>query len=909
MRLFTFLSIILVVLFHQMNAQPQDRIAIGNQELFVSGGNVAWINFARDIGPGTTRLDLFEEMFREMNEHGGNAFRIWLHTNGASTPEFNGTGPQAEVIGPGNGTIDDLRDILDLAYLYDVALKLCLWSFDMLQTGQSGVDGDRNVALLTDDGKLQAYIDNALIPMVDSLKGHPAILAWEIFNEPEGMTTQFGWSTRRVSITDVQRFVNRTAGAIRRTDPDALITNGSWSFRASSDVTPSGASGSFFNFYRDDRLIAAGGDTLGYLDFYSVHYYEHFGIAQSPFHTDAEFWQLDKPIVIGEFFLYDNYDQQPDFIYGVPWWEAYERLYNRGYAGALGWQWFDNWTNRQPEWRNWPRILENIQTMFNLYRSDVELLFPGIRGSFSAFPVGIEAGQKSTLSWSVRGAVTVTLNGEPVAHADTIEVTPQETTTYILRAEDNDGDFQEWEVTVTVLDPMLVNRALGKPVWASSVEDEDPPVRHFAHHVNDGNLNTRWSSKWRDDEWNFIDLEVSFTVHEIVIVWETAFGQAYNIDFSFDGVNWETVYEERNGNGGIDTIAVDTPLDARFVRMHGLTRGTQWGFSIWEFEIYGLISEVQPPEISIVSPPEDAYLEARQPVIIEAGVTQGTYAISQVDFYIDSELVGTSTDVPYRYIWNNPEEGTFAVWAVAFDDEFQIQSFPRDVLIRPELQSVRFEAEHAIRTGSIQIENDPNASGGQFVRMQDATNSSLTWNNIEINESGTYILRFGFRLSYDDPKGQHIHVNNDLYEEVMFTGDLNVWLMLDMEIELQSGINTIKIEGYWGWMDFDYIEIRGDNLVSVDEADRIVHSFGLIQNYPNPFNPSTTISYSLAEASDVKLTVYDMAGRRVAILIDEPQQAGRHSVQFDASNLASGIYFYRIEANNFVSTMNMIFLK
>lgn len=890
-------------------AQTLDRITIHDQDLFLSGGNVAWIQFARDIGPGTTRLDLFEEMFREMHEHGGNSFRLWLHTNGASTPHFSGAGATAGVVGPGEGTIDDLRNILDLAYHYDIGLKLCLWSFDMLQTGQSGVDGDRNIALLTDDSKIQAYIDNALTPMVDSLKGHPAILAWEIFNEPEGMTTQFGWSTRRVSMTDVQRFVNRTAGAIRRTDPDVLITNGSWSFRASSDITPSGASGTYYNYYRDDRLIASGGDTLGYLDFYSVHYYEHFGIAQSPFHTDADFWQLDKPIVIGEFFLYDTHDAQADFIYGVPWWEAYKRLYDRGYAGAMGWQWFDNWANRQPEWQNWPRILENIQTMFDLHREDVELQLPGLRGNFSAFPEGIEAGQSSTLSWSIRGAVNVTLNGEPVAHADTIEVAPLETTTYVLRAEDSIANVQEWEVTVMVLDPILVNRALGKPVFASSVEDEDPPVRHFPHHINDGNTTTRWSSKWRNGEWIFIDLEASFAVHELTIDWEAAYGRAYNIDFSFDGINWETVFEENNGQGGIDTVLFNPPVDTRFVRMHGILRDTQWGFSIWELEVYGRISEVQPPKISIITPAEDDFLEAEEPVIIEADVIAGTNQIIQVDFYINDEHVGTNTDVPYLYEWNNPDQGTHTIRAIAIDNEFQIHSFPREIFIHPASQRIRLEAEDATIRGSTQILNDPNASGGKFVRMQDATGSSLIWEDIEVHTAGTYILRFGYRLPYDDPKGQHIQINTNIYNGVMFTGELNTWLVHDMETDLLSGTNSIRIIGYWGWMDFDFIELRGDNLVRIDRNDPIVHSFSLGQNYPNPFNPSTTITYSLPETAHVKLTLYDVTGRWVSVLIDELQHAGQHVTQFEATGLSSGVYFYRIEAGEYRATRKMMITK
>ncbi len=910
MRFLLIISVLGLCLSAQLTAQPSDRITIHGQDIFLSGGNVAWVDFARDIGPGTTRLDLFEEMFMEMRDNGGNSFRLWLHTNGASTPEFSGPGADAIVIGPGAGAIEDLREILDLAYFYDIGLKLCLWSFDMLHTTQYGADiTSRNRVLLTDSTRIQAYIDNALIPMVDSLKGHPAILAWEIFNEPEGMTTQFGWTllSDRVSMSAVQRFVNRTAGAIRRTDPDVLITNGSWSFRASSDVAPTGASGTFFNYYRDDRLIDAGGDTLGYLDFYSVHYYEHFGISQSPFHTDASAWQLDKPIVIAEFFLYDLTDQQADFTYGAPWSEAYTRLYDRGYAGALGWQWFDHWTNRQPEWQNWPRILENIRTMRDLHPEDVDLRLPGIRIKFSAFPSGIEAGGRSTLYWTVAGAATVTLDGENVEHHDSVDVFPLETTTYILIAYDDEGGTEEAEVTISVLDPSQVNRALVKPIVASSIENSGHP----ANFANDGNPNTRWSSVYQNNQWIYVDLGASYDLMNVILDWEVAYGQSYDIDVSFDTVNWQTVYEERDGTGGIDSIHFETPVSGRFVRMSGLVRGTGWGFSLWEFEVYGLYSDEQPPQIVILSPIENAFLESGVPLTVETAVQTGTSEILRVDFYLDDELAGTSDAEPYSFTWENPEEGSYSLYAIVSDGSFEVYSPTRILLISPEAESIRFEAEQSQQTGSTSIMSDAVASGGSFVRMQDATGSTLTWENIPINDPGNYGLRFGFRLPYDDPKGQFIDINGNRISEIMFTGPLNQWLTHTINVNLSGGMNTILITGNWGWMDFDYIEIRGQNLPTVGADDRFDRAltYELRQNYPNPFNPSTSIPYSIPLLSHVTLEVFDVMGRKTAVLVDEQRQPGSYEVTFDATRLASGFYFYRITAADLSPGSRIVYSK
>jgi hypothetical protein len=85
--------------------------------------------------------------------------------------------------------------------------------------------------------------------------------------------------------------------------------------------------------------------------------------------------------------------------------------------------------------------------------------------------------------------------------------------------------------------------------------------------------------------------------------------------------------------------------------------------------------------------------------------------------------------------------------------------------------------------------------------------------------------------------------------------------------------------------------------------------FELYDNYPNPFNPGTTIKYELPRASHVSLTVYDILGREVSVLVNDKREAGAYEVKFDGSNLASGIYFYRIQAGSFMQTKQLLLLK
>lgn len=86
-------------------------------------------------------------------------------------------------------------------------------------------------------------------------------------------------------------------------------------------------------------------------------------------------------------------------------------------------------------------------------------------------------------------------------------------------------------------------------------------------------------------------------------------------------------------------------------------------------------------------------------------------------------------------------------------------------------------------------------------------------------------------------------------------------------------------------------------------------NFKLEQNFPNPFNPATKISFSIPQSNLVTLKVYDILGNDITTLVNERKTAGNYSVNFNASNLPSGVYFYRIQAGNFVSTKKFVLLK
>ena len=101
----------------------------------------------------------------------------------------------------------------------------------------------------------------------------------------------------------------------------------------------------------------------------------------------------------------------------------------------------------------------------------------------------------------------------------------------------------------------------------------------------------------------------------------------------------------------------------------------------------------------------------------------------------------------------------------------------------------------------------------------------------------------------------------------------------------------------------------GITVTAVRTIGQVPNKFELGQNYPNPFNPTTTINFTLGQASDVKLAVYNVLGQKVATLLDEHMSAGSYPIVFNASKLASGVYFYRLDAGNFTSIKKMMLLK
>ncbi|MFJ6292064.1 discoidin domain-containing protein [Streptomyces griseoviridis] len=126
--------------------------------------------------------------------------------------------------------------------------------------------------------------------------------------------------------------------------------------------------------------------------------------------------------------------------------------------------------------------------------------------------------------------------------------------------------------------------AKGAAATASSTES-NPFTSYRAGHAVDGDRATRWASDWSDDQWWQVDLGSTHRVGRVTLDWERAYGRSYRVELSTDGVNWSTAWSTTTGDGGLDTARF-TGTPARYLRVHGLQRGTAWGYSLNEVTVH-----------------------------------------------------------------------------------------------------------------------------------------------------------------------------------------------------------------------------------------------------------------------------------------------------------------------------------
>jgi len=175
---------------------------------------------------------------------------------------------------------------------------------------------------------------------------------------------------------------------------------------------------------------------------------------------------------------------------------------------------------------------------------------------------------------------------------------------------------------------------------------------------------------------------------------------------------------------------------------------------------------------------------------------------------------------------------------------------------------------------------------------------NLTWpRGVLIAHTGTYLLTFADNVIYAyDPSNGNSISNCTL---------TSMPASYEWSMSYTNGIFflTEATEATW------YAWTIDDGAVSVEENDITPVEFSLEQNYPNPFNPSTKIKYNIPETENIKLAIYNSVGEEVEVLVNEMMNTGFYEIEFNAATLPSGIYFYQMQAGDFVETKKMVLMK
>ena len=312
------------------------------KKIFFSGTNLAWSDYNSDVGDSPLNENAWRKAVEGTRAAGGNAIRWWLFNNMSQSPEIDQS--THLVSGLKANTIANMKKALDIAEEYGVMVSMCLFSHNLMEPNQWGLYDEKlditaNTQLFEDAGT-KAFIDNALVPVVKAIGNHNALMTWEVFNEPEGMTS-VGWTTKKLDKAVLQKFTNKIAAAIHTTNPELLVSTGSVNIQYQS-------------WWNDSELIAAGGEANGTLDFFQTHYYPYYqNDAVSPFvNTAAQMattYKYDnKPMIIGEFpasgWKGDTYTTSMAAKTQISTEECYRKAFDGGYAGALAWQYIGDKT-------------------------------------------------------------------------------------------------------------------------------------------------------------------------------------------------------------------------------------------------------------------------------------------------------------------------------------------------------------------------------------------------------------------------------------------------------------------------------------------------------------------------------------------------------------------------------------
>jgi len=263
--------------------------------------------------------------------------------------------------------------------------------------------------------------------------------------------------------------------------------------------------------------------------------------------------------------------------------------------------------------------------------------------------------------------------------------------------------------------------------------------------------------------------------------------------------------------------------------------------------------------------------------------------------------------------------------------EITTENSVTNTLLSPLKKTTAFVSEPLLINNTI-VDNSATAQGGGIYieNSQLTVLNTILWGNTAAQDSQLYVLNGDVFVEYSDVQDSWMGEGNidvDPFFDPFFVGGDSLYHLQKTSPCIQTAIDTIEIAGVMCFCPPDDIEgnlrpypvgtmpdmgaYEYQFLVGIEEnlSSLVPDAYSLSQNYPNPFNPSTTIEFALPTPGFVTLSIFNILGENVATLVSEDLTAGSYKYEWDATELTSGIYFYRLQAGDFIQTKKMVLLR
>ncbi len=368
-------------------------------------------------------------------------------------------------------------------------------------------------------------------------------------------------------------------------------------------------------------------------------------------------------------------------------------------------------------------------------------------------------------------------------------------------------------------------------------------------------------------------------------------GEDTPLDVTFDIVTWNVEWFGLDGSGPEDeTLQLEnvktliTTMDADVYALQEISSSSLFNTLIADLSEYdGILANYSQTQRTAYLY-KTATVQRRESRLITNGMNQSDWANGRFPFYFkfNATINGEVREIH-----------TFNIHAKAFGEQSDYTQ--------------RLNASNQLKAYIDANHSDDNVIFlGDFndeILQSTVGNNDSPYANFDQDTEYTIVTRSleerGFTSFSSSSMIDHIVFSSELGDEY-FEGTEQV----ENPTYIGSYLSTTS-DHFPVWVRFEW----GEAVSTEDFAEFTPNTYTLNQNYPNPFNPSTTISYSLDKAGTVQLSVFDVTGRRVAALVNETKNAGSYSVQFNATALSSGVYFYRLETPSGILTKKMLLVK